>query len=560
MPDAEKQLDFVAGNHKGTLGWILRDRLYNLWNSSNAHEAPVLRMPGPLGCGKSVAMKFLVNHLSYSVAPSTVVSFFCDDRDSTRRTQLALLKSVLSQILQKHDELRSELSARNPTANLSSPTNLCKLLEQACHTLNCSNHPTYVLIDAVDELEDADRADFLQRFKQLIQNLMSSKGLHNGSIRFLLTSRPWTQVEDYLDSFPTLEFKRETVHIDIESMLADVVQSFARQEAIPDTKNRKIIDTIAHKAQGMFLWASLVWDNFKAADSAWNSYTLDLQLNDLEAIPSGVVPLYDHLLRRLKPGEYAWNVFKWLVYAERPLYISELDIALAILHESPDSNSLELAYNISRSVQRFCGPFVRIEESQQIINLVHHSARTFFQQSHRHDLLSAHEMIMNSCLTYLCFSDIPWGPVNYFSPTSSDISTKDIFAKHKFLKYAISYWYSHYMNARAQESMTTKTTTQFSDQVANKYEAERCLAFAGLTLFDHNTPHRGGGTALHIAATWGWTQAIHDLLTIEGVEASRLDEEGCSPLHFACQWSLSRTAKQLIDYGGWVEKCFPSQS
>ena len=448
MPDAEKQLDLVAGNHKGTLGWILRDRLYNLWNSSNAHEAPVLWMPGPLGCGKSV-MKFLVSHLSYSFAPSIVVSFFCDDRDSTRRTQLALLRSLLSQILQKHDELRSELLARNETADLFSPKNLCELLEQACHTLNCSNHPTYVLIDAIDELEDADRADFLQRFKQLIQNLISSKGLHNGSIRFLLTSRPWTQVKDYLDSFPTLEFKRETVHIDIESMLTDVVQSFARQEAIPDTKTRKIIDTIAHKAQGMFLWASLVWDNFKAADSAWNSYTLDLQLNDLEAIPSGVVPLYEHLLRRLKPGEYAWNVFKWLVHAERPLYISELDIALAILHQSPDSKSLELAYNISRSVQRCCGPFVRIEESQQIINLVYHSARTFFQQSHRHALLSAHEMIMNSCLTYLCFSDIPWGPVNYLLPTSSDTSTNDIFAKHKFLKYAISYWYSHYMNARA---------------------------------------------------------------------------------------------------------------
>ena len=90
--------------------------------------------------------------------------------------------------------------------------------------------------------------------------------------------------------------------------------------------------------------------------------------------------------------------------------------------------------------------------------------------------------------------------------------------------------------------MTTETMTQSADHVANKYEAERCLAFAGLTFFDHKTPHRGGGTALHIAATSGWTQAIDALLSIEGVEASRLDEEGCSPLHFACQWSLSHTA------------------
>ena len=550
-PDFEKQLEFVAGNHEGTLRWILCDPLYNLWSSSNCGEAPVLWMPGPLGCGKSVAVKFLFKHLGYSVAPSTLVSFFCDDRDPTRRTQSALLRSVLYQILRKHNEILGVLSEDDLKADLSSPYQLWKLLEQPCHHLNRSTQPTYVLIDAVDELEDANRTAFLQQLKQLIQSLVSLKGSHAGSIRFLLTSRPWISVKDYLSSYPTLRFKPETVRADIEYMLADVVQSFARQEAIPDTKTRKIIDTIMEKAQGMFLWASIAWDNFTAIDSAWNSRTLDSQLEELESIPSGVVPLYEHILRRLRPEKFAWNVFKWLVYARRPLYMSELDIGLALLHDSPNNRSLALAFDISRSVQRLCGPFVRIEESENIINLVHQSARTFFQQSHQTIMLSAHEMIMNTCLTYLCFPDIPWGPVDYVAPTVSDVSTTEIVGKYRFIRYSISYWYYHYEKAKGLDSIATNTTMQLSHNVANKYEAERCLAFAGLPNFNHNTPHKGGGTALHMAAIWSWNQAIDALLAMQGVEVSSLDEEGCSPLHLSCQWALFRTAKQLIQYGGW---------
>lgn len=156
-------------------------------------------------------------------------------------------------------------------------------------------------------------------------------------------------------------------------------------------------------------------------------------------------------------------------------------------------------------------------------------------------------MIMDACLAYLCFYDIPWGPVDHV-----DIELcRQHNTEYGFLEYALFHWYSHYKHAEASGDLAHTITIQDFDAVANKQEANRCLAFVGLRQIDHNTPHKAGRTALHIAACWGWSQAIEALLSIEAVDTSRLDDDEWSPLHVASYWSLSAIAKQLIEHGGW---------
>ena len=540
-------LDLIADNHEGTLEWILLHPSFNQWRSGTPHGYPMLWMPGPLGSGKSTALKFLIKHLRCSIAPCMVVFFFCDGRDPTKRTGVGLLRSMVRQMVEGDKDLLSKLSENKSKADISSAKILWDLMELLCLTLAQKTRPTYVLIDGIDELQDIDRAAFLERFEELIRYISSRQGPRRSNIRFLLTSRPWTIVKDRLGSFVTLEFKREWVHSDIKTMLTDVVQSFARQENFPDAVASRVIGTNLKEAQGMFLWASLAWDHLKDIDSAWREPTVRVQLRELDSLPHGLMPLYEHLLRRLKPGEDAWNVFKWLTYAKRPLRSSELDIGLALLDKPQNNKGLELAFDISRSIQRLCGPFIRLEEFEDTINLVHQSAQTFFLESYPHLELSAHTMIAGACLTYLCFSDIPWGPVDYvrIAPTHKDN------AKYGLLRYAMFHWYSHYKDGEAQISLANTMKTQRFDTVANRQQAERCLAFPGLSHLDHNTPHEGGKTALHIAASWSWDQAIEALLSIEAVDASRLDNYGWSPLHVASYWALSLTARQLIDRGGW---------
>ena len=546
--NVRNHLDLIADNHEGTLEWILLHPSYDQWRIG-AHEHPMLWMPGPLGSGKSTAIKFLIKRLSCSIVPCLVVFFFCDGRDSTKSTEVSLLRSIVRQILDNDERLLRKLAEKesNDKADLLLAKNLWELMELSCLALVQSYRLTYVLIDGVDELQDIDRAAFLKRFKRLIRDIGCREGARRSNVRFLLTSRPSMIVKDQLSSFVTLEFKREYVHLDIKTMLTDVVPRFARQESFPDKVARRIIDTILDRAQGMFLWASLAWNLFKDIESAWSKRTIHAQLLELDSLPLGISPLYEHLLRRLKPGEFAWNIFRWLTHAKRPLRSSELDIGLALLHKPRDNTSLELAFDISRSVQRLCGPFIYLEESEDTVNLVHHSAGTFFSESYPQVMRSAHLMIMECCLTYLCFSDIPWGPVDYVRTRLSRVEN----AKYGFLTYALRHWYSHYKNLEALTESTYMTTMQSLDAVPKKQEAERCMAFAGLPHFDHNTRHEGGRTALHIAVSWGWSQAIEALLSIEGVDVSRLDDDGWSPLHVASYWSLAVTGKQLIEHGAW---------
>lgn len=541
-------LDLVADSHEGTLKWILLHPSYDKWRSG-AHEYPMLWMPGPLGSGKSTAVKFLVKRLGCSIAPCLVVLFFCDGRDPTKRTEVSLLRSIVRQILQKDTRLLKELVENESiaNANLFLAKNLWQIMEASCLALAQSCQPTYVLIDGVDELQDIDRAAFLERFERLIRDIGCWEGTRRSNVKFLLTSRPWTIVKDHLGSFVTLEFKSECVELDIKTMLTDVVQSFACQENFPDEVASRIIDTISDKAEGMFLWACLAWNHFKDINSAWSKRAVQAQLLELDILPLGIIPLYGHLLRRLQPGEDAWNVFKWLICAERALRSSELDIGLALLHKPQDKKGLELAYDISRSIQRLCGPFIRLEESEDTVNFVHHSVRTFLLESYPQIMLSGHVMVMNSCLTYLCFYDISWGPVDY---VDFNLCRQHI-AEFDFLEYALFHWFSHYTRAEASGDLAHTITMQNSATVANEREAKKCMAFAGLPHFDHNTPHKGGRTALHIATCWGWTQAIEALLSIDGVDAARLDDDGWSPLHVASYWSLSGIAKQLIEHGGW---------
>ena len=309
----------------------------------------------------------------------------------------------------------------------------------------------------------------------------------------------------------------------------------------------KIIDTTWDKARGMFLWACLAWNHFKDIKDAWSNRVVQAQLDELDSLPPGIIPLYEHLLHRLQPDEFAWNVFKWLTYAERALRSSELDMGLALMRKPRDRKSLELVYDISRSIQKLCGPFIRLGESEDIVDLVHHSMRMFFLESYSQLMLSGHVMIMDACLTYLCFDDIPWDPVDC---VVIKLCRQHI-AEYSFLEYALFHWYSHYKGAEASGDLACTITTQNSDAVANKQAANRCLAFVDLPQIDHYTPHKGGRTALHIAACWGWSQAIEALLPNEGVDASRLDDDGWSPLHVASYWSLSAIAKQLIEHGGW---------
>ena len=122
--NVRSHLDLVANNHEGTLEWILLHPSYNQWKSGTPHKYPMLWMPGPLGSGKSTALKFLIDRLGCSIASCIVVFFFCDGRDPSKRTEVGLLRSIVRQMLQKDEGLLDELSRKDRRGDLALAENL----------------------------------------------------------------------------------------------------------------------------------------------------------------------------------------------------------------------------------------------------------------------------------------------------------------------------------------------------------------------------------------------------------------------------------------------------
>ena len=160
-------------------------------------------------------------------------------------------------------------------------------------------------------------------------------------------------------------------------------------------------------------------------------------------------------------------------------------------------------------------------------------------------------MIMNSCLTYMCFPDIPYGPVSFLLARNPQDSTSiQEFERYKFLRHVTSFRYSHYESHQTR-TQPLRVPLQQVDQGEDGYEAERCLAFASMAEFDHNTRDVGGRTALYLAVFWGWHRATDALLGIPGIDDCCIDDDKYSRLHLVYYWSLLATTEKLIAHGGW---------
>lgn len=62
-------------------------------------ESSVIWLKGAMGCGKSVATKFLIQHLTRLQLQPIVGYFFCDDKDSSAKTKECLLRALLYPLL-----------------------------------------------------------------------------------------------------------------------------------------------------------------------------------------------------------------------------------------------------------------------------------------------------------------------------------------------------------------------------------------------------------------------------------------------------------------------------
>lgn len=263
FPDSDKPIGYVD--------W-LRERDGIFW----IHGKP--------GSGKSTLMKFLVHHpdtashlQTWARGRKLVIAkfFFWNSGTKLQKSQEGLLRSLLFEILRQFPALLSIVYATIIGSQLESTSreidiyevdaslysweiqwNLQNLL-QAFECLRGQDITANFcfFIDGLDEYRDEEHRDPRDLIK-VLRTLVSSP-----HVKLCLSSRSWTVFKDAFGENPEMTLKLEDLtRKDIGRYVSDRFnehEQFAKL-SLMDPGYADLVDEVARKAQGVFLWVFLV--------------------------------------------------------------------------------------------------------------------------------------------------------------------------------------------------------------------------------------------------------------------------------------------------------------
>jgi hypothetical protein len=263
-------------------------------------------------------------------------------------------------------------------------------------------------------------------------------------IKIFVTSRPQVRVDSY---FPdVIKLSLETTNgEDISDYVHSSVEKL-EQRKFPIHLRNEIKEILINGSNGMFLWVYLILYELKTSG---DSSEVNIR-NKLKSLPKSIPDLYNRILGDIKVdnAEAAKNILRWVVWAERPLTLQELTIAIAIRPEQQSTSEMSkmMRFDLEGDLHSILGPLINIRNG--LVYLVHQSAKDYLKVMDpiTSEKISARSnesnlYISTCCLAYLSFDEFEQGPVR-----DSMISWTDMTGRYKefpFLEYSAVHWPSH---------------------------------------------------------------------------------------------------------------------
>jgi len=198
----------------------------------------------------------------------------------------------------------------------------------------------YLIIDAVDESNEADRRDILL----LLFNLCSRN--KNGCVvKVFVASRPVGEVQRHAAKYHGVIRMQDVNGPDIYNFVQSCFSDAVYTE-FPEDILARITDYIVRHAQGVFLWVRLVCDELE--NFAMGGGTEKRIFDFLKSLPTELDKFYERILHIMGGGTEqdvvdGIKMFRFVLFAGRPLTVSELQHALAI----PDDSDSDLGSILS---------------------------------------------------------------------------------------------------------------------------------------------------------------------------------------------------------------------
>ncbi|KAH6627231.1 hypothetical protein B0J18DRAFT_163893 [Chaetomium sp. MPI-SDFR-AT-0129] len=454
-----------AQAHEGTCDWIFHDPTYLSW--VNSMGSRILLFSGGPGTGKSVMTRFLVETVLSGSDQSGFalgyqgISFFCSYLDVLQTGAETVLRSLLHQLLQVNPRaealVKNRLQRRTPYG-LSYSFDKERLWGALREVLAMDTMGrTFIAIDALEELGPTVAVSILGGLWEIMTYLAKERPRH--WVRVFASSRHNPTYASTVPSLSVLRVPLQKVSQGIKIYLQDNVDRLAATNtgfnASADQATRfEIVNTISDRANGMFLWARIVWDDFRRG-LLWNEDIVRQRLAKINKGSSSITSVYDKLMDQIDPSvqDEVWLILSILSIAARPMRMDELAIVLGLSQtggrvvRSTDLSRIQGLENVIAENL----PDITTFHDDHTVSFSHFSfeeyLRTTWKQKHPEILTRAERVVARTCLQYVKLRDL--------LEDAADEATemKDLKIKYPFLAYSRAYLYHHLRKMPPDDSL-----------------------------------------------------------------------------------------------------------
>lgn len=411
----------------------------------------------------------LIDEKLVGAESTTLCHFFFKDNDEQDNIATALC-ALLHQFFCAHEHLLERHAASVAKKCGQTLKNEFEELWQVL--ISAATDPSagdvICFLDALDECRQPDRDKLIVQLERFYSTALGKLKLES-KLKFLVTSRPYDEIERRFRiltrQVPTIrlagEEESEKISREIGAVMEAKVKEIAEELDLDEDVQSSLHDRLCEIPNRTYLWLHLILDEIKNA----LGQTKKKLLKAVDTLPRTVEEAYEKILAKCKQEE-AKRVLQIIVAAQRPLTLSEIDVALEIGPRSISYKALDLEGDAKRKkwISKSCGLFVSIVDSR--VYLIHQTAREFLirenneisgPQEWRHsiDLQKAHQVLSEICVTHLLFREFQEYriPTNVDEPyfTGGSPAIHAYVKKYAFLDYSARHWIFHVQEAHTDD-------------------------------------------------------------------------------------------------------------
>ncbi|KAJ9495959.1 hypothetical protein H2202_008481 [Exophiala xenobiotica] len=384
----EGQKNLNEDRAHGTCLWVLNNDQYLDWKQNRS--SGLLWISADPGCGKSVLARFLVDHELQTTSTHTCCYYFFKDyekRDSLHTALCAILHQLfrIQPFLIQHAMPACEANGEKISQE---PDELWRILLAATNDQRSQN--VTCILDALDECRPDHRVLLIKKLSQFHVE-SSTPGAHLGRLRFLVTSRPYDDIEKSFrpgqtESRPVIRLRGEDqsdkIGPEIDSVIRAKVAKLATDNYLDEKLRASLENKLLQMKNRTYLWLSLSFGTIE--DELQNALRPGERSIEtaIEQLPNSVEGAYEKLLGKVTRDQgKVRKILSIVIAARSPLTVAEMALALGVAttEAAPAATSLVKASlpeeHLKENIRKWCGLSVFFDKDK--IYLVHQTAKEF---------------------------------------------------------------------------------------------------------------------------------------------------------------------------------------